>query len=128
MYEYIRNNDIIEWVYKIKQPNSTIYDRDIKKYFTNHTICLCNVIIAQNCFIVHKDNPNVVLVIGNICMNKFTDKDRRLKCPNCGKGRFVNEDGICSKCRKEKETEIRKQILRDYIENDIIVIMNIISL
>ena len=43
-------------------------------------------------------------------MNKFTDKNRKLKCPNCGNGRIIKEDGICSKCRKENEKKIKTEI------------------
>jgi hypothetical protein len=106
MDEYIRNNKITEWVYNIY--NEEI-NRDVKNYYTPHTNCLCNVTISTNCFIVHKDIPNVVFIIGNICMKKFTNTDRKLKC-KCGKGRLINEnhDRLCSKCRNNNEKEQKK--------------------
>lgn len=102
--EYITKNNIKKWIkrdsdYLVKTENYQHTER-----------CFCNVIIKQNCFIYHHTDPLTIYVIGNICRNRFIKNIEKFKCIECNNPRRITEhnDGLCGKCRSEKERKIQQ--------------------
>lgn len=57
-----------------KDPKLAVLEWDFLYSYEENNKCICGQIIFENCLIQNKHNK-VELIIGNVCINKFLDKD-----------------------------------------------------
>jgi hypothetical protein len=78
--------------------------------------CVCKVPIIQQCFISSPDGEEI-LVVGNCCINQYTDKGVSRTCSRCGDKHKNRKDDFCNECRKiiKQETSNRKKIINKQI-------------
>jgi len=71
--------------------------------------CVCTKKIQENCWIMNKENGEV-LVVGNRCVNRFLKKEnRKLKrCMGCGDPCLKRTSEFCDSC-EEKFAEYQKK-------------------
>ena len=65
--------------------------------------CPCGSKITNNMYIQHKTDKKKIIVVGNICIRKFMNKDRH--CCECGSVHKNTRDNICNSCRKSKKAK-----------------------
>lgn len=101
-YEEIKNN--WEYIGGEKGHHLKYFNKYINEEIPEHrNHCICGHKIKNNCFI---SDGNLVLSIGESCINKFLPKKRKT-CDKCKCNHRNRKDNLCNKCRKvftRKET------------------------
>lgn len=72
------------------------------------TECICEHPIKENCFIQCKLNRDMLLVVGNCCIDTYFDTaDKGRKCEDCGARHRNRIDNKCNECRKTECTRCK---------------------
>lgn len=77
--------------------------------------CVCTKKIKENCWIMNKENGEV-LVIGNRCVKRFLKKEnRKLKrCMGCGDPCLKRTSEFCDICEEKFAEYQKKQFIKQY--------------
>ncbi len=105
--EYDNLSDILE--------NQGIFDFDSNNYLN----CICGQIIQQRCFIMHKNNIQKGIIIGeleilgNCCIRRFFPFKELRECKYCKKRHNNTKKNLCSDCNNAQKKKLKKQELNN---------------
>ena len=77
--------------------------------------CVCTKKIQENCWIMNKENGEV-LVVGNHCVKRFLKKENwKLKrCMGCGIACLKRTSKFCDTCEEKYANHVKKQLIKQY--------------
>ena len=91
---------------KNKDPKLSILEWDFRYSFLEENNCICGNAIKENC-IIENNQTGYILIVGNICINKFLNKDvsfifkglnaiKKLESPNKSFINYCKDKGYIS--------------------------------
>ena len=82
------------------------YKDIVFKSMNNECVCYVNI---QNHFFIYSKKRDQILVLGSCCIKSFNPTKLNMICENCMSKHKNYSINLCTSCRKEKETELRKK-------------------
>ena len=62
--------------------------------------CICNVKIVENCYLVDTRNRDLIVIVGNCCIERFCSEDKAGRtCDKCGARHRNSKYNLCNECK-----------------------------
>jgi hypothetical protein len=73
------------------------------EYFPVHRKqCICGMIISENCYIVDTRNKDLIVIVGNDCIDRFCSADKAGRtCDKCGGAHRNSKYNLCNECKPQ---------------------------